>query len=96
MAQQITTVCEVLGEYPSVRYRKDCSGRAKELAQIIKQKLSSCKADNPKLGEGLEKSRSQLIVIDRGFDCVSPIMHELTYQAMVYDNVKIENYNTYK
>lgn len=91
MAQQITTVCGILGEYPSVRYRKDCSGHAKELANIIQQKLISCKADNPKMGKGLEKSRSQLIILDRGFDCVSPIMHELTYQAMVYDNLKIVN-----
>lgn len=94
IAQQIATVCEILGEYPSVRYRKDCQCTF-EIAQIVQQKLNDCKVDNPNIGEGFEKSRSQLIILDRGFDCVSPIVHELTYQAMAYDNLPIFN-NVYK
>ncbi|XP_030642173.1 syntaxin-binding protein 3 [Chanos chanos] len=95
LADQIVTLCATLDEYPGVRYKKDSGlDNAKVLAELVDKKLEN----HYSLDENCKKkskTQAQLLIVDRGFDPVTPILHELTYQAMAYDLIPIKN-DTYK
>eukprot|EP00108_Taenia_solium_P005697 TsM_000885800 transcript=TsM_000885800 gene=TsM_000885800 len=93
LAEQIATLCVTLNEYPKIRYRKRSCNL--ELAQFIQLKLSKHKEDNPQLGQGLHKDRSILLLLDRGFDPLTPLLHDLTLQSLIRDLKEIEG-NSYK
>uniref|UniRef100_A0A673CRG2 Syntaxin binding protein 3 n=1 Tax=Sphaeramia orbicularis TaxID=375764 RepID=A0A673CRG2_9TELE len=95
LADQLVTLCATLDEYPGVRYKKDSNmENAKILAELVDAKLAK-HYEMDDSGKKKGKTQAQLLIVERGFDPVSPILHELTYQAMAYDLIDVQN-DTYK
>uniref|UniRef100_A0A4W3HYC8 Syntaxin binding protein 3 n=1 Tax=Callorhinchus milii TaxID=7868 RepID=A0A4W3HYC8_CALMI len=86
LADGIVTLCATLDENPGVTYRTDPGKNGKDLADLVEKKLGDC----PNVPTFQGKTQSQLLIIDRGFDAVSTLLHELTFQAMAHDLVPIE------
>ncbi|XP_058494516.1 syntaxin-binding protein 3 [Solea solea] len=93
LANQLVTLCATLDEYPGIRYKNNMEN-AKTLAELVDNKLARhYELDDS--GKKKGKTQAQLLIVERAFDPVSPILHELTYQAMAYDLIDIQN-DTYK
>jgi syntaxin-binding protein 1 len=97
LADKLVTVCATLNEYPYIRY-KQTSGICSSVASIFKMKMDEFVGSNPEWwyhGSGksttmTERDRSTILLLDRSSDCLTPLMHDFTYQPMVKDLLKME------
>ena len=58
---------------------------------MVREKLEFIKTYDTEIGEGPVRAKSVLLILDRGFDTISPLVHELSYQAMIHDVIPIVN-----
>jgi len=86
-AEQLFSVCVSLQEYPYIRHSRD-SKNAHVLAQKFESYFAGKKAEMPQFKH--HDKRSTLLILDRTQDPVAPLLHEITYQAMIKDLVTSE------
>eukprot|EP00195_Chlamydomonas_chlamydogama_P015339 CAMPEP_0202894092 /NCGR_PEP_ID=MMETSP1392-20130828/3544_1 /ASSEMBLY_ACC=CAM_ASM_000868 /TAXON_ID=225041 /ORGANISM="Chlamydomonas chlamydogama, Strain SAG 11-48b" /LENGTH=527 /DNA_ID=CAMNT_0049578655 /DNA_START=122 /DNA_END=1701 /DNA_ORIENTATION=- len=99
MVSRLATLFSTLSEYPVIRYRQGripqpsdppgAAGRstlAERVCQGLLEKLKSYQ----KSGVVPSKPTCDVLVLDRSFDPLAPVIHEWTYEAMVYDLLKME------
>uniref|UniRef100_A0A7S1CFS3 Uncharacterized protein n=1 Tax=Bicosoecida sp. CB-2014 TaxID=1486930 RepID=A0A7S1CFS3_9STRA len=102
IAVRLTSALAALNEYPYIRYKggslnevardvaNETQGMIDEYFRVNKT-LSPWGLGSGKRGsEPLRKDRAVLIILDRTEDLAAPLLHEFTYQAMVYDVLKAE------
>eukprot|EP00039_Didymoeca_costata_P032847 m.39568 g.39568 ORF g.39568 m.39568 type:complete len:636 (+) comp9569_c0_seq1:156-2063(+) len=88
LAAHLANVCATLGESPVIRYEKTSADMA-ALATVIQERVDEHRKYSPEMQASFSKKKSQLILLDRGFDLVSPLVREFTYQAAAYDLCQI-------
>ena len=97
IASKLTTFCISLNEHPSIRYQANSKVSA-NIAKAVDENLKAYRRANPKgtfNGDDAqgERERAQLLLVDRSFDPLTPIMHEYSYQCMSYDLLNVEGDN---
>ena len=87
-----------LGEYPFIRFHDPTNQRTSlsaKLAKLLQNELDElCKVDS----DFPPKSPfppGTLIILDRGYDPIAPLLHEFTYQAMANDLLNFEGGSKY-
>lgn len=94
IAEKLVTLCASLNEYPHIRYRAS-SKIATPLATAFHHKLTAYIGSNETWwyhgdAQHTDRGRATLLLLSRADDCLSPLLHEFTYQAMVYDLLEID------
>ncbi|XP_015918082.1 protein ROP isoform X2 [Parasteatoda tepidariorum] len=89
VAKKLVTVFSVLGVVPLIRYRRNFVKNF-IFAETLQKELNAVKESIWKITPKA-KNRCQVLILDRGFDCISPLLHEFTFQAMAYDVLDIKD-----
>lgn len=88
---KIVSVCVSLGEYPSIRFysprnpEHEAGVLCSHLARFVQLELDQYAKMHDDFPPLSTRPRGALIITDRSMDLFAPLVHELTYQAMVHD-----------
>ncbi|GFY70628.1 syntaxin-binding protein 1 [Trichonephila inaurata madagascariensis] len=83
IAKKLISLFSTLKEIPIIRYRR-AFVKNLILAETIQEEIKR-QENTLKHISNTKKNKCQLLILDRGFDCISPVIHEFTFQAMAYD-----------
>lgn len=87
ISEKLVSVCTTLEEYPYIRYKAG-QPRMEQLAQMFQMKMNEFVAKNDSFVYA--PNRGTLLFVDRGQDTITPLIHESTFQAMIYDLLDVD------
>ncbi|KAI9333695.1 Sec1-like protein [Obelidium mucronatum] len=105
VAKRLVSVLATLGEYPYIRYytpptptitpNSSNTPLIEMFAKMVQDELDELSRIDKSYPPASTFPRAVLLLVDRGVDVVSPLLHEFTYQAMVHDCLTLEDGNKY-
>jgi len=93
ISSRIVSVFASFGEYPNIRYQSN-TAQSNSLATFVQEGLDKLMRSNPEYSNQAQangKNKTTLLILDRSSDVVAPLLHEFTYQAMIYDLIGIQS-----
>lgn len=89
LSERLFTVCSVLNEYPFIQYQKSssfCYELALGLNSRLKQFYSNGENSSGTVTRGL------MLITDRTLDICTPLLHDYSYESLIYDMLKPEEF----
>lgn len=83
VASRLASVCSTLKAIPRIRYQKSDNGFTERLARASQKLISDTSP------EGARATDDLLLIVDRSIDAIPLFIHEYTYQAFIYDVLRI-------
>jgi len=91
---RLATVLMSLGEVPSIRYMAKVGNRKSDAARGVADRVDRIVTGLLR-AKGNEEAKNNptcdLLILDRSFDVIAPVIHEWTYESMVYDLLDVPN-----
>jgi len=90
LAERIFTVCSVANDFPYIQYQKS-SNFCYELALSLNAKLKDFYNDRNDI-ENANMTRGLMLITDRTLDICTPFLHDYSYESLLYDMLKPEEF----
>jgi syntaxin-binding protein 1 len=85
LAERLFSACSVLNEFPYIQYQKN-SPFCHEVAFSLNAKLKGLYSDRSDYTRGL------MLITDRTLDICTPLLHDYSYESLLYDLLKQEEF----
>ena len=82
LSHRLFTVCAIFMEYPHVQYQGE-SKLAKALAVKLNDSLKKFYSQSKHIK--VREPRGTILLLDRGFDLIAPVLHDYFYESIVYE-----------
>lgn len=89
LSERLFTVCSVLNEFPFIQYQKS-SNFCYELALSLNAKLKDFYSSG--LSSSVDTTRGLMLITDRSLDICTPLLHDYSYESLLYDLLKPEEF----
>ncbi|SGZ40925.1 related to Protein transport protein SEC1 [Hanseniaspora guilliermondii] len=101
IVQSLIGICVITNEYPIIRYFNPSEDQKeqynyKNVSRLVAEKLqvdldNYARLNDDFLNLNSSRQRSIMIICDRTLDLISPLIHDFSYQSLVYNEIQDKN-----
>ncbi|KAF0271992.1 hypothetical protein FOG51_03373 [Hanseniaspora uvarum] len=98
IVESLISICVITNEYPIIRYYKPSEHQQekynfKNVSKLVAEKLqvdldNYARMNHDFLNLNSSRQRSIMVICDRTLDLISPLIHDFSYESLVYNEIQ--------